>query len=379
MDYKEDIIRTGVRKNEGTMRSPIASQAARRKVRKSPSPRVKILPTPEVGALTNVVDPVAAYITAWAPKTLTKKEWEPIASVVKAMITQSKPKATQSAARRLRVLTRLVAIQYKKGHRIDDPAQLLSEETLIKVYGQALSGDLLPGTRATDLWCLRTIRKVVLPEIYDLPVAQTPGRKASTPFYSDEELIAVLQWARGGRIALSKRVHVQLLLGLAAGIDGHEIPYLRGTDLLCTPWGLVIKAPGVNRMGNRGPRLVPVLGQYEEELANLMMKIGDKPVLGISPTGSRRKSSDYQIRSAGVPNFNSLYARSNWIRTLLGGHVSFLAMQLAGVSAGRDETLRNLSQGLSLHLEQLVCALRLDNREFHPERYSGLPQWSAEK
>lgn len=378
MDYKEDIIRTDVRKNEGTMRSEVASRAARHKVRKSPA--AKVIPLhPEAQSAPKAVDPVAAYIAAWNPKTLSKKEWEPIASVVRAMITKTKPNNKQAAAKRLRVLTRLVAIQHKKGHRIDDPAALLNEETLIKVHGQGSPGDLLPNSRATDLYLLRVIRKALLPEIYDKPVAVAVGSKRTTPFYSDEEIIALLQWARGGRIALSKRVHVQLLLGIAAGIDGHEIPYLRGRDLLCTPWGLVINAPGVNRMPNRGPRLAPVLGEYEEELATLMMRIGDNPILGNSPTGSVRKSSDYQISSAGVPNFNSLHARSNWIRTLIAGRVSYLAMQHGGTGAGSDSALKNLSKGLALPFRQVVQELRLDNREFHPERYSALTQWSAKQ
>lgn len=61
MDYKEDIIRTSVRKNGVVMRSKIASDLAKRGKRKSPVAKVAAVPD------TSAKQALADYIANWTP------------------------------------------------------------------------------------------------------------------------------------------------------------------------------------------------------------------------------------------------------------------------------------------------------------------------
>ena len=281
MDYKKDESRTVVRDERQVkpMRTNTAATATRRSTRKSPTPKLTALPSLQEEAV--VPDPVEKMIRTWKPLSGdSAKVWATVAENVQDQVRKSKPPTAARAKHYLRTLTRHMALRHLAGHRIDDLVELLSDETIQATYGSAKATTLTKASRRTEVSHLRQMRSALLPEAYPKKEVVAAGKTPPAERYSETELTALLTWARGRGAKRNARVHANLLLSIACGLDGSEISLIRGTDIQCTPWGVIVRAPGAPGKNLRPPRIVPVLAQYEHELAELAWIAGDKPLLG---------------------------------------------------------------------------------------------------
>ena len=208
---------------------------------------------------------MADLILNWKPKLKVDgadAEWEETGQIVRAIALKFNYQSEKKAREYLVALTRHTAILYRAEHITDDVEKLLSEESLAFTLGTSTEFGYSPKTKARDLSCLRRIRAHLLPENYAHSPELRYGIIGTSVPYREKELAEFLAVAR----STSDQFHAAVILSLAAGLTGAEITNAKVEDLFYTSWGLVIKTEGLAFGGNRGPRVVPILREYEEEL-----------------------------------------------------------------------------------------------------------------
>lgn len=351
------------------MRTAAASSARRKKTRKAPA---KVTP------LVKATDPVEEFINTWSPKDKTfAAAWPRVADVVRALVTQAKPGSTDLAGKYLRALARHAAARIAAGMRVDDVDELLSDAALASTLGTTSSSTLSENSRRTELSFIRRIRERVLPEKYGQPKELSRLRKSRVAKpYTDEEITELLTWCRSAKHPKAPRLRAAVLLSVACGLDGYEAPKVTGTDVLVTDWGLVVRAPGMAKSTARPARLVPVLAEFETELASLASKAGAGLLLG--QTHDLNDLADATKKTPSVPVFNASRGRSTWTRSALVAGATVVALRQAGVSMKGDGVLQQLSQDLVLPMDEYVTMLRGGATQFDPtvKAFAGLPVWS---
>lgn len=361
-----------VRKGDA-MRSQGAKNSRRQQSRKSPT--AKLLPLfPAV----KDENPMDSFIASWNPtKGINAKTWTAIAPVTRKIITTIKPGSIEMARKYLRALARHIALRFIGGHQITDTRLLLSDQTLTQTLGGSSANLLSDTSRATELALLYRIRQNLHPETY----AKAPSLKINkSPLaapYTKEELAALLAWARQRSAVRNIRIHGALLLSLACGLDGSEFPSVTGHDLYWTPWGLVLLAPGISTTSNRKIRFVPVLAEFESELAKLAKIASAQPFVGLTEQSTPHDISREQPRTPGVPNFTAGKARANWTQSLLVNGASYVAMHHAGVSVAADHRLASLSRGMVLPFQTYVEAIRGGARAFDSSAFLFLKKYEG--
>ena len=372
MDYKENLIRRDVRKKD-SVRSQAASSARRTKTRKAPS--ANVTPLHAAPASDN---PTSDLINSWTPfDKNVATAWNQIAPAVRAHLLAANIGGPVLAKKYIRALSRHATLRHEAGHNITDPADLFSDLALVATFGKEIISGLGTEAKRMDLQYMRRIRARVLPTIYATPKPLVLGAKQIATPYSDVELAALLAFARQRSAVRNIRIHGALLLGLAAGLDGNEIAKVCGTDLIATPWGLVIQAPGLPGKLARPPRFVPVLAEYEEELAGLAVTAKNDPFVGTKDSLELRAASEMQPNKVGVPHFKANRARANWMRALLSGGAAYVAMRSAGVSVAGDRVLFTLSKDLTIDFQQYVSQLRMGEKPFDYAAFSHLTQYQV--
>ena len=353
------------------MRNHAASQAKRAKTRKAPS--AKVVPLRAAPAADN---PTTQMINTWTPfdKTITPI-WDEIAPAVRAHLLAANIGGPDLARKYIRALTRHAALRHQAGHSITDAADLFSDLALVSTFGKDAASGIGPESKRMALQYMRRIRALVLPNRYAIPSPLSMGAKQIATPYTDVELAALLAFARQRSAVRNIRIHGAPLLALGAGLDGFEIGKLVGTDLMVTPWGLVVAAPGIDRKSGRRKRIVPVRGAFEDELGALAFTAKGDPFIGTKDSSSLRDACEMQPDKAGVPHFKASRARANWMRELLKGGASYIAMREAGVSASSDKALFILSKDLTIPFDQYITQLRMGEKPFDYAAFSHLPQY----
>lgn len=353
------------------MRSQAASSARRTRTRKAPT--AKVIPPHPAQAPEN---PTTDLINSWTPHDkAVAAVWSEIAPAVRAHLFSANLGGPELARKYIRVLARHVAIRHEAGHSIWSAADLLSDLALVSTFGKDAASGIGPESKRMALQYMRRLRVIVLPNIYATPNPLVMGAKRIATPYTDVEIAALLAFARQRSAVRNIRIHGALLLALATGLDGQEIAKVRGTDLLVTPWGLVIAAPGLPGKAGRPARLVPVLAAFEEEFAHLAVAAKGDPFIGTKDSPELRDASEMQPNKAGVPHFKANRARANWTRTLLEGGATFVAMRCAGVSVASDRVLFMLSKDLTIGFEDYVTQLRMGEKPFDYAAFSHLPPY----
>jgi hypothetical protein len=353
------------------VRGERANSARRKTGRKSPVAREKISnsPTPEAVAISDFID-------NWQPSiSPAKDEWVAIAPRVRELVKSAQPGGIEFARKNLQHVSTHLASQYKKGNRLDDVAALFSDRALETTYGSATKPGFTPSTRAVGLTYLLRLRAHLVPAEYAKRPSLRVGRSSIVNAYSDDELAKLFTWARLSENANADRVLAALVLGVACGLDGYESRKIRGTDVLRTPWGLVVRAPGIPGRNFRPARLVPVIGDYEMDMARLArtfkgdLMLEDSQFDTSEPRSTLSRVQPYKTK---VVMINSRRTRMTWTKKIVDGEASFIGIKMAGVSIANDRVLAAASKGATLPMERYVKQLRISLVEFAPENFLDL-------
>lgn len=356
----------------GAMRSSAASQARRRKPRKSPQ-KSRVIPlAPD--------SEVQVFISSWFPRDASiYAHWDSISETVRTLIRASEPGSTAMAGKHLRALARHTATRHQKGMSISDTKELLSDAALASTLGEQVATDLSENSRRTELSYLRNVRARVLPDVYGQPkeLTQLSSSKVAAA-YTAEELAALLTWCRSSRHSKASRLHAAILLSVGCGIDGFEMPRILGTDILTTPWGLVVRAPGVGKGTTRPPRIVPIRGSHEKELARFAATVGNAPIIGTTKDLNELLTGTEKTPS--VPKFHAGRGRSTWTRELLIAGATVVGLRQGGVSTRGSGPLHELSIDLRIPINEYVQMLRAERAPFNPanEAFHQLCAWSEQ-
>ena len=367
-------LEKGLRSGE-KLRSERASAARKQSVRAKAvaSPEKAKAPVKEFG-LSNGDCQMADLILNWKPKLKVDgadAEWEETGQIVRAIALKFNYQSEKKAREYLVALTRHTAILYRAEHITDDVEKLLSEESLAFTLGTSTEFGYSPKTKARDLSCLRRIRAHLLPENYAHSPELRYGIIGTSFPYREKELAEFLAVAR----STSDQFHAAVILSLAAGLTGAEITNAKVEDLFYTSWGLVIKTEGLAFGGNRGPRVVPILGKHEEELYQIARSVKSGEFIGRSKKGELRDPSSLFPRRSELPIFKINRGRATWMRTLLENEVSFIAMRKAGVAVSQDGYLDDLVAGLEPAFGTYVRSVRGKGRRFTKESFRDLKEY----
>lgn len=325
---------------------------------------------------------VEKFIASWTPSARsTVQHWSAIGPTVTAIIRASQPGGCELASKYLRALAKHVDRRHDAGMNIGKWSELLSDSSLEATLGPDVGGTM-PSTRRTELTFLRRIRERALPDEYGKAKGLTIARSEVARPYSSREVAALLAWPKSTSSQTAERVLATVVLGLSTGMDGREMPGLRGSDVQRSPWGLVVQAPGTgNKNGSRPARIVPVLAEYERELARLAIAAGNAPIVGEAMLTARslERVASEMAKTANMPHLSGGRLRATWTRTLLARHAPYIAMRQAGVSCDPSHTLGILSTGLTMSAEQFICTLRFGTSEFdaNSPSFAALTPWSG--
>lgn len=376
MDYKEQSIRTDVRIAEGRehiVRTKKAASSARRKTRATPIKKIT-----EQGGAATPADQAKEIIEGWNPKskTLAGKHWAEIAPIVRELLLAQKIERPQVAYKYIITLSAHTAARLALGHTIAKAEDLFSDEALATSYGANLQGSKRVSVRTSELAFMRAMRATLLPERYGKSKELTQSRRGAVKPYSQSEITELLAYARGRTSHHCIHLHAALLLSLGAGLTAKELMNARGSDLVCTPWGLFIDTQGMKSSGNRIARQVPIRAPFEDELSALAKHFGDELLLGLRPDGRFRDPSTLHPVSSKIPHFVAQRARNNWIREILKNAVPFIALRQAGVTVAADKQLGILSEGLVLEFDRYIQVLRAGEVPFDQSKHEHLIQYA---
>ena len=297
----------------GAKRSQRANQArgkanrapAKTKKSASATPPLSIL---QGGSEQGEVFNAAELISSWTPgqgfEEVTKV-WDQIAPTVRKTLLQlsfTDPKLTRAY---LAALSRHTASRFSLGNRIDDPIELFNDQALATSFDPAKKSNVARATRNKELTYLRKIRTQLLPDLYGKRSVLEYGRRRSPSKYSPKEIAELFAYARQRSQKSSKNFLALLLLSFGAGLSTSELSGARGSDLISTPWGLLIETTGVQVGGTPFSRLTPILALYEDELSELAKEFEDKLFIGAWKNSSPRQPNTLAPRKLGIPVFSS--------------------------------------------------------------------------
>ena len=362
------------------IRSDRAAAARKRKKRAKPTPRLQLVSQPAGSGDVPEADYIAQLIDTWKPgRGLDEiaEVWEAIAPSVRKNLTGFKCADKKRATQCIIALARHTAAQYKAGHLIDDPAQLFTDAALVQTYGEGIAGSVAKESLRKELVTLRKIRITLLPDVYAPRIELKNSRRVAPLRFTEKELSQLFAYARQRSNRKSKNFHAALLICLGAGLTGVEVSNARGSDLIASPWGLFIETAGLSSGGNRGPRVVPILAKYEDELSKLAKEFGDDLFIGLSSKGKVRQPNKVVRYGSNLPVFETGRARSNWARTLLENQVSFISLRQAGVAVKTEGFLHELGKDLEPDFESYVTSIRGGATPFNQANHQHLRQYAV--
>lgn len=354
--------------------TPVVARPASRKTRKTGSvTQIGVVGAKGEGSITELIED-------WKPLRGCEevlKVWDEVMPTVRKILLEVEIKNVEQARDFLSALARHTAVRFSGGNVIDDFAMLLSDDALAATLAFSLTSTRAKSTRVRDLSHLRNIRAAVLPVSTDVRKALKYPRRQLPGKYSQSEITALFAYARGNSSQDSSHLLAALLLCFGAGLTGRELGGARGSDLVSTPWGIIIQTQGLYSGGDRGAREVPVLAKYEDELSMLAKEVGNKSFLGLSRDGNLQSPHKLQRKSSGVPVFVTGRARSNWMRELLENEVSFISLRKAGVVAANDSLIHQISNGLQPDDKSYITAVRGGMSNFDQSKHEHLKQYKV--
>jgi hypothetical protein len=288
------------------------------------------------------LDDIAHWLAQRQPRNLDPATWAAVRGFVNECTLMAKPVNIEGAARISRVLRNLAVWCLSEGLPLDrevilDPAVVERFITVSEAHSRS---------RATDRWQLRKIGPILTTQAPWEPRPVPVSRLSVVPPYSATEMRQLRADAARQSTALRRQAaRTLVVLGAGAGLDGRWVARVRPSDVT------VVDGVVLVRVGNPMARVVPVLGEFEDDVLDLAATCTTGALIGV-PSTSRGRVSVICARltvAHGHPPFSANRFRSTWLaRHLdLGTRLSELK-EAAGL-----KTIAHLSDLLP-HLPPLV-------------------------
>lgn len=200
---------------------------------------------------------------------------------------------------------------------------------------------------------IRTNLRFVAERITPRPVPVALSRERTKAPYTDAQIAAWLALAdaqptRGRRM----RAQGLICLGAGAGLLGADLRRVRGTDVTCRSGGTVVVVTG------RRPRVVPVLGAYQERLLASACHAGRQWVIGGDDPDRRNVTTPLISSLSGGADLGRLQTsrlRATWLSNVADQLGLKAFMDAAGITC--SQRLGDLVAGLPARDETDTVAL----------------------
>lgn len=351
----------------GSQRSPRAAQASAR-----PARRPRALPKAAPAPSTTVSAEVAGAVAGYQPKGDARRHWARIQSLTTEAVLTVEPVSVDRARQLLGVVAHMLAWRVEQEHTVtsEDAFSLAGINAYLAATGATSSARSVRSRLLTVSQALGVISDAdvsVLPPLPRTPVAVP---------YTVVELGTFLAWCESHD--LGDRVLAGIALGAGAGLDGREQHAVRGSDVVIGSRSMLVRAPGVRQAGDavsaRPPRLVPVVAEFENDLARLALLAGDKPLIGSVASSTKDYSRLADLIDDALPRLHAGRLRATWLAGRLASAVPLMALTMAG--AGQvDRTLHALAQPVNPMVFQdalrgtRCCPTCPGVAPFDPDRY----------
>ena len=249
-------------------------------------------------------DPVAAYIAAWRPSSVSPEA----AGFARAVVARAVPGGRERAKALLWAAGRAADFALAAGLAPPVPAVVLHPSVIERfaVGAPGLSGP----ARRTLRTNLRFLARRVVPGSAP-PPAPLPRERCKAP-YADAQIAGYLALADAQPTrARRMRAAGLVALGAGAGLIRADLRAVRGTDVARRSGGVVVQVRG------RRPRVVPVLPRYHDLLLAAAGFAGDRPVTGGRDPARRNLTTPLVSALAGgvdLPRLDTGRPRATWLR-----------------------------------------------------------------
>lgn len=269
-------------------------------------------------------------IAQFRPKDIPDAQWQSIGPIVRRVAACSAD-TPYTATRLASIATQLLTWCDDEGVPLQDEVAF-HPDTVDRFVAEAC-GHLRPGTRLNYQGQLRRIGEQLLgPSAYPTRRLRT-GASAPVAPYSENDVVALLGWARGLPTArMRDNTNALLALGLGAGLTSQELSSLVGTDAIEDRLGLLVHV-----LVGPAPRAVPVLRRWEELVRNATSRTDRYPVF--LPGRSRINRNDItrfvdSCPRADGPKLSVQRLRVTWIVEHLRSGTPLKALEAASGARG---------------------------------------------
>ena len=252
----------------------------------------------------------AAWFGAYRPLRISSREWATVRPFVVGLASRLGLDDGAAAVRVVRVLARLAAWAVGEGLALDAEI-VLDPDTVERFVAVGLAQDR---SRATYRATLRRVGpRLTLKAPWEARPAPVARRQVAAP-YTARELdglrTAALAQPTPGRVRAARAL---LALGAGAGLDGRWVARVTAGDVSVGDGALLV------RVGDPGPRVVPVLACWEREVVELAATAGCEFLVGGRSTAKNRAGAlaASLVVANGAPAFSASRLRATWLVTHL--------------------------------------------------------------
>ena len=251
-----------------------------------------------------------ASLDGYVPAYVDAGTWDAVAWLVRAAVMASAGRG--STAQRYRSHAAAFAAWGHANGCAADLASLFDLDTIERYIAVGMPS-AAESTRATRRSILRRIARHASPALNHLPApSPLPYRRVRAP-YSRDEIAGYLRLARAQSTEGRRRsLSAVLGLGLGCGLDGRDLGWVRGIDVITDRNGTVT----VHVCGGSRPRTVVCLAAHEDGVSELAQGCGDRLMIGGRVLGRHNVTSASLadlITDSTLPGLVPSRLRSTWM------------------------------------------------------------------
>lgn len=296
-------------------------------------------------------DDVTGYVSRYVARRVPSSTWLVIAEDVRRAVS-----AAATSLESAKTMCSHVAgyAAWLTGEGMPTGAESMSDLETIDRYVEVGMRGRPDGSRATRRAILRRVAERIDP--FPRPRPEPLAYRFVRPPYESWQVTRFLDLALSQPTMARRRSALAVLaLGLGAGLDGRDIGWIRGTDVIFGPDGATV----VMVDGGSRPRRVVALDRYAELIRTCADAAGEQLLIGAGTPGGRNVTSVALARLIDDPDLPRLVAsrlRSTWLLThLAAGTPLHVLLPAAGLSTARP--LEDLLPLVAAPPEHLVSDL----------------------